>query len=140
MVRTAGLRYAAPAVLVLQYPHGRVHEFPAHDASGGELAACDGEHAIGTRGDLVPDAGGKVRYLGLSEVTVKTLRAAHAVRPINMVQQEYSMLSREPEVELLEAMRELGAGLVAHSPLGLGPLRGAYRKSAAGGQGISLVD
>jgi aryl-alcohol dehydrogenase-like predicted oxidoreductase len=83
---------------------------------------------------------GKVRYLGLSEVTVKTLRAAHAVRPINMVQQEYSMLSREPEVELLEAMRELGAGLVAHSPLGRGPLSGAYRKSAAGGQGISLVD
>nr|WP_275941485.1 aldo/keto reductase [Planosporangium mesophilum] len=72
---------------------------------------------------------GKVRHLGLSEVSAKTLRAAHAVHPITVVQQEYSVFSREPELELLPATRELGVGLVAYSPLGRGILTGTYRSA-----------
>jgi aryl-alcohol dehydrogenase-like predicted oxidoreductase len=70
---------------------------------------------------------GKVRHLGLSEVSANTLRAAHAVHPITAVQQEYSVFAREPEAELMAAAAELGVGLVAYSPLGRGMLTGAYR-------------
>jgi aryl-alcohol dehydrogenase-like predicted oxidoreductase len=72
---------------------------------------------------------GKVRHLGLSEVSASTLRAAHAVHPITAVQQEYSVFSRDPEVDLLEATRQLGIGFVAYSPLGRGMLAGAYRRA-----------
>jgi aryl-alcohol dehydrogenase-like predicted oxidoreductase len=77
---------------------------------------------VGAMADLV--AAGKVRYLGLSEVSPQTLRAAHAVHPISAVQMEYSLFSREVEAEMLETCRELGVALVAYSPVGRGLLTG----------------
>ncbi|MCU0490025.1 MAG: aldo/keto reductase [Chloroflexaceae bacterium] len=68
---------------------------------------------------------GKVRYLGLSNLTAEQLRRAHAVHPISAVQYEYSLWRREAELELLPTMRELGIGLVPWSPLGSGFLTGS---------------
>lgn len=85
------------------------------------------EETVGAMADLV--RAGKVRYLGLSEVGERTLRRAHAVHPISCVQSEYSLWSRDVEV-LFPALRELGIGFVAYSPLGRGFLTGAL--SSAG--------
>ncbi len=73
---------------------------------------------------------GKVRYLGLSEVSARTLRRAHAVHPITAVQSEYSLWTREPEDGILPACRELGVGFVPFSPLGRGFLSGTVRSLA----------
>jgi aryl-alcohol dehydrogenase-like predicted oxidoreductase len=70
---------------------------------------------------------GKVRYLGLSEVSPATLRRAHAVHPITAVQSEYSLWTRDPEHGILGACRELGVGFVPFSPLGRGFLSGKLR-------------
>lgn len=70
---------------------------------------------------------GKVRAIGLSEVSATTLRKAHAVHPIAAVQNEYSPWSRNVELGVLDACRELGAALVAFSPVGRGFLAGAVR-------------
>ena len=71
---------------------------------------------------------GKVRHLGISEAAPETIRAAHAVHPINAVQTEYSLFSREPEDNgVLATARELGIGFVAYSPLGRGFLAGTIR-------------
>lgn len=86
------------------------------------------EETVGAMGELVE--AGKVRHLGLSEVAPSTLRRAHAVHPITAVQQEYSLFTRDPERELLPAMRDLGVGLVPYSPLGRGVLTGAIRDSS----------
>lgn len=67
---------------------------------------------------------GKVRYIGLSNVTADQVRRAHAVHPIAAVQYEYSLWRREAELELLPTLRELGVALVAWSPLGAGFLTG----------------
>lgn len=67
---------------------------------------------------------GKVRYLGLSNVTSEQVRRAHAVHPIAAVQYEYSLWRREAETDLLPTLRELGIALVAWSPLGSGFLTG----------------
>ncbi|MDA4137501.1 MAG: aldo/keto reductase [Thaumarchaeota archaeon] len=80
------------------------------------------EDTVGAMAQLVRE--GKVRYLGLSEVSEKTLRRAHAVHPITALQSEYSLWSREPEDGILGACRELGIGFVAYSPLGRGFLSG----------------
>jgi len=72
-------------------------------------------------------AEGKVRYLGLSEVSAKTLRRAHAVHPITAVQSEYSLWTRDPEDGVLPACRELGVGFVPFSPLGRGFFSGRVR-------------
>ncbi len=74
------------------------------------------EDTVGAMSDLVSE--GKVRYLGLSEVSAKTLRRAHAVHPISAVQSEYSLFTRDPEEHVLPACRELGVGFVPFSPLG----------------------
>jgi len=71
---------------------------------------------------------GKVKALGLSEVTPATLRKAHAIHPITAVQSEYSLWSREPEDEMLETCKELGVAFVAYSPLGRGFLTGQIKK------------
>jgi aryl-alcohol dehydrogenase-like predicted oxidoreductase len=63
---------------------------------------------------------GKVRYLGLSEVTGDLLRRAYAVHPITAVQSEYSLWTRNPEEDVIDVMRELGVGFVPYSPLGRG--------------------
>lgn len=68
---------------------------------------------------------GKVRHLGLSNVTAAQVRRAHAIHPIAAVQYEYSLWRREAETTLLPTLRELGIALVAWSPLGAGFLTGA---------------
>ncbi|TWF95825.1 aldo/keto reductase [Saccharopolyspora dendranthemae] len=86
------------------------------------------EDTVGAMGELVAE--GKIRYVGLSEISAATLRRAHAVHPITAVQQEYSLFTRDLEAEVLPAVRELGASLVAYSPLGRGVLTGAFTSVA----------
>ena len=81
------------------------------------------EDTVGAMAELVQ--AGKVRHLGLSEASADTIRRAAAVHPIAAVQSEYSLFSRDIEQAVLPAMRELGIGLVAYSPLGRGFLAGA---------------
>lgn len=81
------------------------------------------EDVVGAMGELV--RAGKVRAIGLSEVSVDTLRRAHAVFPVAAVQSEYSLWSREPEMGMLAACAELGTAFVAYSPLGRAFLTGA---------------
>ena len=84
------------------------------------------EDTVGAMARLVEQ--GKVRFLGLSEASVDTLRRAHAVHPITALQSEYSLWSRDPEsTGTLAACAELGVGFVAYSPLGRGFLTGALR-------------
>jgi aryl-alcohol dehydrogenase-like predicted oxidoreductase len=83
------------------------------------------EETVGAMAELVAE--GKVRALGLSEAGAATIRRAHAVHPIAAVQSEYSLWSRDLEDAVLPALRELGIGLVAYSPLGRGFLTGAIR-------------
>jgi aryl-alcohol dehydrogenase-like predicted oxidoreductase len=80
------------------------------------------EDSVGGLSDLI--RAGKIRSIGLSEVSAVTLRKAHAVHPIAAVQTEYSLWTRNPEIALLEACRELGATFVAFSPVARGFLCG----------------
>ncbi len=82
------------------------------------------EETVGAMASLVE--AGKVRHIGLSEASAATIRRAHAVHPITAVQSEYSLWSRDPEPEVLPAMRELGIGFVAYSPIGRGFLGGRF--------------
>ncbi|MEU9629565.1 aldo/keto reductase [Streptomyces luteogriseus] len=82
------------------------------------------EESVGTMADLVRE--GKVKHLGLSEVTAGELRAAHAVHPIAAVQSEWSLFSRDIETHVVPAARELGVALVPYSPLGRGFLTGSF--------------
>src|SRR5262245_30460935 len=84
------------------------------------------EETVGAMAELV--RAGKVRYLGLSEASPKTIRRAHAVHPISALQSEYSLWTRDPEDEILGTVRELGIGFVAYSPLGRGFLTGQIRR------------
>jgi aryl-alcohol dehydrogenase-like predicted oxidoreductase len=88
------------------------------------------EETVGAMAELVAE--GKVRYLGLSEVTSDLLRRAYAVHPITAVQSEYSLWTRDVETTVLDALRELGVGLVPYSPLGRGFLTGTVDVSALG--------
>lgn len=72
-------------------------------------------------------AEGKVLHIGLSEASAATIRRSHAVHPVAAVQTEYSLWTRDPEAEVLPALRELGIGLVPYSPLGHGFLTGDIR-------------
>ena len=83
------------------------------------------EETVGAMADLVLQ--GKVRYLGLSEAGVQSIRRAHAVHPISALQTEYSLWSRDPEEEILSTVRELGIGFVPYSPLGRGFLSGRIK-------------
>src|SRR3984885_7064086 len=83
------------------------------------------EETVGAMAELVK--AGKVRYLGLSEASVQTLRRAVTVHPIAALQTEYSLWTRDPEQEILPTVRELGIGFVAYSPLGRGFLTGAFK-------------
>ena len=81
------------------------------------------EESVGAMSELVQ--AGKVRYLGLSEVPVETIRRAHAVHPLTAIQTEYSLFDRGVEADgVLELTRELGIGFVGYSPLGRGFLTG----------------
>ena len=83
------------------------------------------EETVGAMAGLVK--AGKVRYLGLSEAAVGTLRRASKVHPIAALQTEYSLWSRDPEDGILETCRDLGIGFVAYSPLGRGFLTGRFK-------------
>jgi aryl-alcohol dehydrogenase-like predicted oxidoreductase len=83
------------------------------------------EDTVGAMAELVQT--GKVRYLGLSEVSPQTLERAHRVHPITAVQSEYSLWTRDPEDGVLEVCRRLDVGFVPYSPLGRGFLTGAIK-------------
>lgn len=100
-------------VIDLYYLHRRDPEVPI-------------EETVGAMKELV-DAG-KVRYLGLSEVSSETLRRANDVHPISALQSEYSLWERRVENAVLPAVRELGIGFVPYSPLGRGFLTGAVKR------------
>jgi aryl-alcohol dehydrogenase-like predicted oxidoreductase len=91
------------------------------------------EETVGAMASLI-DAG-KVRYLGLSEASAETIRRAHAVHPISALESEYSLWSRDIEDEVIPAIRELGIGLVAYSPLGRGFLTGRFQSPEDFGEG-----
>ncbi len=80
------------------------------------------EEVAGTVQDLIRE--GKVKYFGLSEAGVQTIRRAHAVQPVAALQSEYSLWWREPEQEIIPTLEELGIGFVPFSPLGKGFLTG----------------
>jgi len=82
------------------------------------------EDSVGALADLVK--AGKIRTIGLSEVSATTLRKAHGVHPIAALQTEYSPWTRNPEIAVLEACHELGTTFVAFSPVGRGFLRAAW--------------
>jgi len=84
------------------------------------------EDTVGAMAGLVQ--AGKVRFLGLSEASVQTIRRAHATHPLTAVQTEFSLWSRDVEKEILPLLRELGISLVAYSPLGRGFLTGRFRR------------
>ena len=85
------------------------------------------EETVGVMAELV--AAGKVRYLGLSEASARTIRRAHAVHPIAALQSEYSLWERGIETEILPTLRELGIGLVPFAPLGRGFLAGTVKRA-----------
>jgi aryl-alcohol dehydrogenase-like predicted oxidoreductase len=91
------------------------------------------EETVGAMADLVRE--GKVRYLGLSEVSAETLRRASTVHPIAALQSEYSLFTRDPESTVVSVCRELGTVLVAFSPLGRGLLTGKVKSRAQLTQG-----
>ncbi|MCM0082446.1 aldo/keto reductase [Geomonas sp. Red32] len=83
------------------------------------------EDTVGAMSELVQ--AGKVRFIGLSEAAPATIRRAHATHPVTALQTEYSLWSRDPEDEILPALRELGIGFVPYSPLGRGFLTGQLK-------------
>jgi aryl-alcohol dehydrogenase-like predicted oxidoreductase len=84
------------------------------------------EETVGAMADLIRE--GKIRHIGLSEASVKTIRHAAKVHAITALQTEYSLWSRDPEEEILATCRELGIGFVAYSPLGRGFLTGQIKR------------
>jgi len=91
------------------------------------------EDVAGAVRDLI--AQGKVRYFGLSEAAAATIRRAHAVQPVSALQSEYSMFTRDPEIEILPTLEELGIGFVPFSPLGKGFLTGKIDITTTFGEG-----
>jgi aryl-alcohol dehydrogenase-like predicted oxidoreductase len=91
------------------------------------------EDSVGAMSELV--AAGKVRHIGLSEVSAATIRRAHAVHPLAAVQSEYSLWERHVENAVLPTLRELGIALVAYSPLGRGLLTGTATAQTPYGPG-----
>jgi aryl-alcohol dehydrogenase-like predicted oxidoreductase len=85
------------------------------------------EDVAGAVKDLIQ--AGKVKYFGLSEAGAKTIRKAHAVQPVTALQSEYSLWTREPELEIIPTLEELGIGFVPFSPLGKGFLTGKMNEN-----------
>jgi aryl-alcohol dehydrogenase-like predicted oxidoreductase len=85
------------------------------------------EDVAGTVKELIAE--GKVKYFGLSEAGVQSIRRAHAILPVAALQSEYSLWWREPEHEILPTLEELGIGFVPFSPLGKGFLTGAINSN-----------
>lgn len=114
----ASLRRLGTDVIDLYYLHRRDPDVPI-------------EETVGAMAELV--ATGKVRHLGLSEVTAAELRAAHAVAPIAAVQSEWSLWSRDVEANVVPACAELGVDFVPYSPLGRGFLTGTLTRDQVAG-------
>ncbi|EFL14958.1 aldo/keto reductase [Streptomyces sp. C] len=110
------LRRLGVDVIDLYYMHRRDPQVPFAES-------------VGTMAELVRE--GKVRHLGLSEVTGPELREAHAVHPIAAIQSEWSLFSRDVERSAVGAAAELGVAFVPYSPLGRGFLTGAFADAAA---------
>ena len=108
-VAEASLKRLRTDVLDLFYQHRVDPEVPIEDVAGAVK-------------DLITE--GKVRHFGLSEAGANTIRRAHAVQPVAALQSEYSLFWREPELEILPLLEELGIGFVPFSPLGKGFLTG----------------
>ncbi len=108
-VAEASLARLKTDVIDLFYQHRVDLEVPIEDVAGAVK-------------DLIRE--GKVKYFGLSEAGAKTIRRAHAVQPVSAVQSEYSLWTREPEVDVFPTLEELGIGFVPFSPLGKGFLTG----------------
>ncbi|MFC0516001.1 aldo/keto reductase [Mucilaginibacter angelicae] len=87
------------------------------------------EDVAGTVKDLIQE--GKVKHFGMSEAGVQSIRKAHAVQPVAALQSEYSLWWREPELEIIPTLEELGIGFVPFSPLGKGFLTGAINESTS---------
>ena len=87
------------------------------------------EDVAGTVKDLIAE--GKVKYFGMSEAGVESIRKAHAIQPVTALQSEYSMWWRDPENEILPVLEELGIGFVPFSPLGKGFLTGGITEKTA---------
>jgi aryl-alcohol dehydrogenase-like predicted oxidoreductase len=113
-VAEASLKRLKTDVIDLFYQHRVDTEVPIEDVAGAVK-------------DLIRE--GKVKYFGLSEAGVQTIRRAHAVQPLSALQSEYSLWWRRPEAEVLPALEELGIGLVPYSPLGKGYLTGKLDES-----------
>ncbi|RWZ90826.1 MAG: aldo/keto reductase [Hydrotalea sp. AMD] len=109
----ASLKRLNTDVIDLYYLHRRDPKTPIEDT-------------VGAMAELVKE--GKIRGIGLSEVSVETLHKAHAVHPITAVQSEYSLWSREPEEGMLAACSSMGIAFVPYSPLGRGFLTGQFKK------------
>lgn len=118
----ASLQRLGVDVIDLYYMHRRELERPI-------------EETVGAMAELVQ--AGKVRHLGLSEVTAAELRAAASVHPIAALQSEWSIWSRDVEARVVPAAQELGVGFVPYSPLGRGFLTGALTKEAIQGSMLS---
>lgn len=91
------------------------------------------EETVGAMAEAV--GAGKVRHLGLSEASPRTIRRAHAVHPISALQTEFSLFERAAETDLLPTVRELGIGFVPYAPLGRGFLTGRFRSAKDFGKG-----
>lgn len=115
-VAEASLRRLRTDVIDLFYQHRVDPAVPIEDVAG-------------TVKDLIQE--GKVKHFGLSEAGVQTIRRAHAVQPVTALQSEYSLWWREPEAEILPALKELGIGFVPFSPLGKGFLTGKIDENTA---------
>jgi aryl-alcohol dehydrogenase-like predicted oxidoreductase len=107
----ASLKRLGTSYIDLYYMHRRSRDVPLADS-------------VGAMAELVWE--GKVRAIGLSEVSVETLGIANAIHPIAAVQSEYSLWSRELEVDIIPAVRAIGASVVPYSPLGRGALAGRF--------------
>jgi aryl-alcohol dehydrogenase-like predicted oxidoreductase len=115
-VAEASLKRLRTDVIDLFYQHRVDPDVPIEDVAG-------------TVKDLI--RGGKVKHFGLSEAGVPTIRRAHAVQPVTVLQNEYSLWWRKPEEEVLPALEELGIGFVPFSPLGRGFLTGKMNENTA---------
>jgi aryl-alcohol dehydrogenase-like predicted oxidoreductase len=114
-VADASLKRLRTEVIDLFYQHRVDPEVPIEEVAGAVK-------------DLI--RAGKVKYFGLSEAGIETIRRAHAVQPVAAVQNEYSLWFRRPEEGLLQTLEELGIGLVPYSPLGKGYLTGKIDSAA----------
>jgi aryl-alcohol dehydrogenase-like predicted oxidoreductase len=109
------LRYLQTDYIDILYQHRTDPDVPIEDVAGAVKELIDA---------------GKVRYFGLSEAGPDTIRRAHAVQPVSVLQTEYSIFERQVEPEILPLLRELGIGFVAYSPLGRGFLTGEIKPAS----------